>query len=355
MARELELDRTRIADDAPCYLIGEIGNNHGGSVTDAQVLIQSCADVGVSAVKFQKRTNATLYTRALLQQHYDHTHSFGRTYGAHRAALELSREGLRECFQFARAVGVTAFATAFDEQAVDDVMAAGSVALKVASSGLTDTPLLACVAQQGVPVLLSCGGGTMDDIARAVDVLSRASAVFSLLHCTAVYPVREYRELNLRVIPTLRTRYPDTVIGWSGHDAGICMPVVAYTLGARIIEKHVTLNRTLKGTDHAFSLEPAGLRKLVRDLNRVNLALGDGEKRRYASEEAPLRKMTRSLVAVRPLKTGYVLTAADVALRIPNDGLPPYLLPDIVGFPLALPLGTDEPITSAHIRSETHA
>lgn len=344
----------RIADDAPCYLIGEIGGNHGGSVDDAIDLVQMCAAAGVSAVKFQKRDIARIYTAALLHQPYEHKHSYGPTYGAHRAALEFDRAEYLACYAAAREYGVTAFATAFDERSADFLLGVGSPALKIASGDLTNTPLLAYVATLGVPLILSTGGGTLADIDRAFDTITPHTSDFALLHCTAAYPVLDFAELNLRVIQTLRERYPSTVIGWSGHDSGIAMSVMAYTLGARIIEKHVTRNRALKGTDQAFSLEPAGLRKLVRDLDRAAQALGDGQKVRYASEEAPLRKMAKSLVAARPLQAGHVLRAGDLVRKSPADGLPPYLLEAVVGFPLAAPLATDEALTYAHLRSEAH-
>ena len=340
----------RIADDEPCYVIGEIGHNHGGRVDQACALIAECAEAGVSAVKFQKRDNAAIYTRALLQQPYDHEHSYGTTYGTHREALEFGRKAYQECYAVAREFGIAAFATAFDERSADFLLKLGTPALKIASGDLTNTPLLDYVARAGVPLILSTGGGTCEDIDRAVAVITKWTRDLAVLHCTAAYPVREWDELNLRVIPALRARYPELVIGWSGHDSGIAMSVIAYTLGARIIEKHVTRNRALKGTDHAFSLEPAGVRKLVRDLDRARLALGDGEKVRYPSEVAPLRKMAKALVAAKPLAVGHVLQAGDLARKSPADGLPPYLLDQVLGFPLSLPLATDEPLTYDHIR-----
>lgn len=345
----------RIADEEPCYVIGEIGHNHQGKVPQALALMQECAEAGVDAVKFQKRDNQAIYTRALLQQPYEHEHSYGKTYGAHRDALEFGDIAYRECYATAKHLGITAFATAFDERSADFLLAVNSPALKIASGDLTNTPLLAYVAQMGVPIILSTGGGTFEDIDRAVETVTKHTDRLAILHCTASYPVQEWAELNLRVIPALRAKYPEFVIGWSGHDSGIAMSVIAYTLGARIIEKHVTRNRSLKGTDHAFSLEPAGLRKLVRDLDRARKALGDGEKRRYASEDGPLRKMAKSLVAVRPLPAGHVLTRADLARKSPGDGMPPYLLDSVLGFALTDDLATDEPLTFAHLHTEAHA
>jgi sialic acid synthase len=286
------IDGRRIADDEPCYVIAEIGNNHGGDVEVACQMIDAAAQSGVDAVKFQRRTNATLYSRALLDKPYDNLHSYGPTYGTHRERLELPLQHYFVISHEAAAQDVTWFATAFDERSADELMEVGIPAFKLPSGALTDLALLSHVAKLGKPIILSTGGGTMADIDEAVATLLAHTRKFALLHCTASYPCA-FEELNLRVIQTMRDRYPEVVIGWSGHDNGIAMSVAAYTLGARIIEKHFTLNRTMKGTDHAFSLEPAGMKKLCRDLQRAQVALGDGEKRFYDSEKAPISKMRR--------------------------------------------------------------
>lgn len=290
--RELTIDGRRIADNEPCYVIAEIGGNHGGSVQTAIEMIHAAADAGAHAVKFQKRANATLYRRALLDQVYDNENSYGPTYGAHREALELERDGLEKLQGAAGWRQISCFATAFDEDSADFLVELGMPAIKLASGSLRDEPLIRHVGRFGKPVILSTGGGTLADVDLAVNVLTGTRAPFALLHCTASYPCA-FEELNLNCIPAMRERYPGVVIGWSGHDNGIAMSVAAYTLGARIIEKHFTLNRASKGTDHAFSLEPAGLRKLTRDLSRAQLALGDGVKRYYESERKPIAKMRR--------------------------------------------------------------
>lgn len=295
--REFFIGQQRIADDAPCYVIAELGHNHGGDVNAALALIKAAARAGASACKLQKRDNATLYSQALLEQPYENENSFGATYGEHREALEFGVGEYVMCRSMAARLGVACFATAFDETSADFLMRLDVPAIKIASGGLTDVPLLQHVAGLGVPIILSTGGGAFEDVDRAVNLLSAGRSPFALLHCTAAYPVLNYAELNLLAIVEMRARYPETVIGWSGHDSGIAMALVAYAYGARLIEKHFTLNRALKGTDHAFSLEPAGLRKLTRDLERAHVASGDGVKRLYDSERKPLAKMRRVLTA----------------------------------------------------------
>ena len=253
-------------------------------------MVRTAAQCGASAVKFQKRDNATLYTAALLDASYQNENSYGDTYGAHRAALELSPDGLQSLGSTAASVGIQIFATAFDERSADCCARLRFPALKLASGSLTDLALIRYVATFGVPVILSTGGGTMDDIDRAVETLG--GCPHAILHCTASYPLHPI-EANLRVIPTLRERYPDTVIGWSSHHPGLALSLVAYTMGARIIEMHFTLNRASKGTDHGFSLEPKGLQTLVEDLEKARIAMGDGIKRFYPSEVKPIAKMRR--------------------------------------------------------------
>lgn len=292
--RSLTINGRTISDLSPCYVIAEIGHNHGGSVDVACNMIRVAAACGASAAKFQKRSNKTLYSEALLNQPYENENSFGKTYGEHREALELSLVEYTALQSEAARSKIDCFATAFDEQSADDLMSIGIPAIKIASGGLTDHALLKHVASLRVPVILSTGGGTLRDIHQAVNTLVVAGcSQLAIMHCVAAYPVRDWSEHNLRCIATLRDEYPEFVIGWSGHDNGIAMAVAAYTLGARIVEKHFTLDRSSKGTDHAFSLEPAGLGKMCRDLKRAHVALGDGTKRYYPSEVAPISKMRR--------------------------------------------------------------
>lgn len=303
--RSLRIGHRLIDDRSPCYVIAEVGHNHGGSVPVAADMIRVAAACGADAVKFQCRDNATLYSPALLAQPYENENSYGKTYGEHRAALELTDAGLATCGMVAEQSRVACFATAFDEVSADRIVKLGMPAIKIASGGLTDLPLLRHVALTGLPIILSTGGGTMREIDAAVECVTAYTDQLAVLHCCAAYPVRDWAQHNLACIATLRDTYPGLVIGWSGHDNGIALAVAAYTLGARIIEKHFTLDRSAKGTDHAFSLEPAGLKKMVRDLTRARAALGDGVKRRYASEVAPLAKMTR-----RATPDGLMITGA---------------------------------------------
>lgn len=300
--RSITIGTRVITDASPAWVIAEIGSNHGGDAQVACDMIRIAASCGAGAVKLQKRDNRTLYTQALLDQPYVNEHSYGPTYGAHREALEFSRTEYVICQQEAARSNVEFFATAFDEPSADFLLALDVPAIKIASGGLTDHALLRHVAAARVPVVLSTGGGTVREIDQAVEIVTAKHDQLALLHCTAAYPVRDYAEHNLKCLVTLQERYPSCLIGWSGHDSGIALAVMAYTLGARIIEVHFTLNRANKGTDNAFSLEPSGLQKMCRDLRRAHAAYGDGIKRFYKSEIDPIAKMRRRVLADGSLK-----------------------------------------------------
>ena len=349
MSRELVIDGHRIHDGGECYVIAEIGHNHQGSLETAKELFCSAKECGADAVKLQKRDNRALFTKAMYDSPYDNENSYGATYGLHREALEFGPDEYRELSNYAGELGITFLATAFDFPSADFLMELGIPAFKVASGDLPNTPLLAHVAGFGKPMFVSTGGGTMDDVQRAYDAVMPINPQLCLLQCTASYPV-EPEDMNLAVIESLRERFLDVVIGSSDHQNGISMAIVAYMLGARVIEKHFTINHAWKGTDHPFSLEAIGLRKLVRDLRRARAAVGDGEKRRLPCEEKPLLKMAKKLVAARDLPADHTLTRGDVAIKSPCDGLPPYELDNVIGQTTCRPLKEDENIDFEDLR-----
>jgi N-acetylneuraminate synthase/sialic acid synthase len=349
MSRHFRIDGVDIHDGSDCYVIAEIGHNHQGEVEKAKQLIRSAHEWGVNAVKLQKRANRTLYTRAYYDMPYDNELSFGRTYGEHREVLEFGAEEYRELRTYAQEIGITLFATAFDFESADMLAALDMPAFKFASGDLKNTPLQRHVASFGKPMFLSTGGGTMEDVERAVDTILPINDQLCVLQCTAAYPA-EAEDLNLDVITALRERFPELVIGLSDHQSGIAMAVVAYMLGARVIEKHFTLDHALKGRDHAFSLMPDGMRRLVRDLRRIPVARGDGIKRPLPVEADALEKMGKKLVAARELPGGHVLADTDVAIKSPADGgLPPYELDRIVGMRLLRSLSPDENVEFADL------
>lgn len=342
--RKLAINGKVIQDDSDCYVIAEIGHNHQGRLETAKEMFQVAKECGADAVKLQKRDNQCLYTRDAYNKPYEHKNSFGRTYGEHREFLEFGWEEYTELKSFAKEIGITLFATAFDFSSADFLAKLDIPAFKIASGDLKTIPLLKHIAQFQKPMIMSTGGGTMEDVNRAYDAIMPINPQLCILQCTAGYPA-EFEELNLRVITTYRERFPNCVIGLSSHDNGIAMAVAAYMLGARVVEKHFTMNHTWRGTDHAFSLEPIGFRKMVRDLKRLKAAIGDGVKRVYDSEVMPITKMGKKLVAARDLPEGHTIRLEDIAMKSPGNGLAPYELDKIIGRVTRKPLKEDDDIS----------
>ncbi|MGH2844977.1 MAG: N-acetylneuraminate synthase family protein [Thermoleophilaceae bacterium] len=342
--RELEIDGRLIDDTSDCYVIAEIGHNHQGEVEQARRIFAEAKECGADAVKLQKRDNRSLFTREYYTRAYDNPNSFGSTYGEHREALEFGRSEYLELKAYAAEIGITFFATAFDAPSCAFLAELDMPAYKLSSADLTNTPLLRCVAETGKPVIMSTGAALLEDVLRAYNEIAEVNPNIAVLQCTASYPP-EWEELDLRVIATYRELFPTSVVGFSSHDSGIAMAVAAYVLGGRILEKHFTLNRAMRGSDHAFSLEPQGLGKMVRDLRRTRVALGDGSKQMYPSEVEPAVKMAKKLVTTRALPAGHVLAREDIATRSPGDGLPPYEIHKLVGRALRQPVEEETALT----------
>ena len=342
--RELSISGQRITDDGDCWVIAEIGHNHQGNLETAREMFAAAKACGANAVKLQKRDNRGLFTAAAYKKPYANPNSYGDTYGAHREFLEFEAAEYKALKAVAAELGLVMFATAFDFASADFLAAMDLPVFKVASGDLKNIPLLKHIAGFQKPVILSTGGGTMEDVRRAHDAIMPINPQLCILQCTAGYPAA-FEELNLQVISTFRERFPEATIGLSSHDNGIAMALAAYMLGARVVEKHFTLNHTWKGTDHAFSLEPEGLRKMVRDLRRVRVAMGDGVKRVYASEVDPMIKMGKKIVAARDLPAGHAIRMEDLAIKCPGDGLPPYEIDKVVGRTTLAPLAADDDIT----------
>ena len=344
MAKEIFVEGHRISDNDPCYVIAEIGANHMGSLENAKQMFLSAKRSGVSAVKLQKRDNSSLFTKDMYDMSYVNNNSFGDTYGEHREAVEFGKDEYRELQRYAKEIGLTMFATPFDIPSADFLRDLDMPAYKTASADITNTPLLKHIASFGKPMFVSTGAATMEDVERAYNTIMPINQELCILQCTSSYPV-EPDEMNLKVIQTYKDRFKDIVIGLSDHQNGIAMALVGYVLGARVIEKHFTINRSWKGTDQPFSLEESGLQKLVRDLERASIAFGDGVKRPFDSEKKTMYKLGKKLVAANNMPIGHIIEEDDLAVKIPNDGLPPYEIDNIVGKKITRNVIKDENIS----------
>jgi N-acetylneuraminate synthase len=279
-----------IGSDEPVYVIAEIGLNHNGDVELAKRLIDVAADSGAQAVKFQKRTPA-ISTPEHMKNTPRETPWGTMTYLEYRYRVEFDREQYIEIGDYATLRGLSWFASPWDEVAVDFLEDLGVVAHKVASASVTDIAMLEALSRTGKPIILSTGMSTLEQIDRAVEVLGTDNLV--ILHATSTYPLPP-EEANIRMITTLRERYQGVPIGYSGHERGLQISIGAVALGAVAVERHITLDRTMWGSDHAASLEPTGFEHLVRDIRVLSEAMGDGVKRIYPGELAPLAKLRRT-------------------------------------------------------------
>ena len=276
-----------IGDDQPCFIIAEIGINHNGDIDLGKRLISVALAAGCDAVKFQKRTIDVVYSAEELAKPRENP--FGPTNGDLKYGLEFEQEEYEEIRAFCKSVKMLWFASPWDEASVDFLEQFDVPVHKIASASLTDDNLLRHVRATGKPVILSTGMSTYAEIDHAVEVLGKDDLV--LMHATSTYPAF-YPELNLRAIPTMAERYA-VPIGYSGHETGIPTSVCAAVLGACCVERHITLDRSMWGSDHAASLEPNGISRLVRDIRLWEQSKGDGIKRVYEREFPIIKKLRR--------------------------------------------------------------
>ncbi len=285
--REVRIGDRLVGDGHPCYVIAEIGINHNGDIDLARRLISVAVAAGCDAVKFQKRTVDVVYTADELSRPRESP--FGSTNGDLKRGLEFGSDEYQLVARYCREVKMPWFASCWDEDSVNFMEKFNPPCYKIASASLTDDNLLRHTRATGKPVILSTGMSTVEEIDHAVDVLGRDDLI--LLHACSAYPAY-YPELNLRTIATLRERYA-VPIGYSGHETGLPSTIAAVALGACCVERHVTLDRAMWGSDHAASLEPNGITRIVSYIRLVEQSLGDGVKRVYEREQPVIQKLRR--------------------------------------------------------------
>ncbi len=280
-----------VGEGQPCYIIAEIGINHNGDIDIAKRLIAVAVAAGCDAVKFQKRTIDVVYSAGELAKPRESP--FGATNGDLKYGLELDYYDYQEIDAYCRASKITWFASCWDEKSVDFIDRFHPPCYKIASASLTDDHLLQHTRATGKPIILSTGMSTTDQIDHAVEVLGKDDLI--LLHACSTYPAY-YEELNLRAILAMKQRY-GVPVGYSGHETGIASTVAAATLGACCVERHITMDRSMWGSDHAASLEPNGISRVARDIRLVEQSMGDGVKRVFEREQPIIKKLRRVDVA----------------------------------------------------------
>ena len=287
MTKIITIGKHKIGDGYPCFIIAEIGINHNGSIDLAKKMIDIAVTTGCDAVKFQKRTVDIVYTKEELAK--ERKSIFGNTNGDLKRGLEFGEKEYKEIDEYCKEKGIIWFASCWDESSVDFIEKFNPPCYKIASASLTDDNLLQYTKSKGKPILLSTGMSSMEEIRHAVSILGEDNLV--IMHCTSTYPSNA-DEMNLRVIESFKKEF-SCPIGYSGHERGITPSVLAVAVGANVVERHITTDRTNWGSDQAASLETAGLYHMVRDIRQTPILLGDGKKVVYPRELPIIDKLRR--------------------------------------------------------------
>ncbi|MBU4192691.1 MAG: N-acetylneuraminate synthase family protein [Proteobacteria bacterium] len=331
-----------IGQGHPCFVVAEIGNNHQGDFLVARQMIDEAAAAGVQGVKFQKRDMEALLTREGRAAPYTGCNSFGPTYGEHRNALELSIEQMGQLKEYSESLGLVFFASAWDEPSLRQVLGLDVELLKICSADLVNVPLVRKYAATGIPIILSTGMSSLEDIDVALAEIRAYHDDVVLLHCNSTYPCPE-EKIGLPVMEGLRERY-GLPVGYSGHEQGIGPSVAAVALGACVVERHFTLDKTLKGTDHQASLEPEELARMVGMIQEVEKAMRVKGKKVFPEEQAAAKKLRKCIVFSRDLPAGHVLTESDLTTRSPRVGVSPVHWDEVLGATLGRSVKHEEPV-----------
>ena len=343
------------------YIIGEIGQNHNGSVDLANLLMDLVSKPieetlfgldlnGMDAVKLTKRDLNKELSASQMTRIYDSPHSFGRTYGQHRAFLELSDEQHYEIYKHAKSKGLDFVETLCARGCLSIMRYFTPDYLKVASRDLTNLPLLAAMAETQIPMILSTGMAGEKELDDAIETIGKYHQNISILHCVSEYPTRP-ENVNLATITYLIKHYPEFQIGYSDHTIGIATPVAAVALGAKIIEKHITLDRRMKGTDQAGSLGPDGVNRMVRDIRVMDMSIGVEEFFISEGARSARYKLERSIATNRVMKAGEVITENDIHLLSPGDGFKWTEKDMVISKKLLQDIGKDEIICNKYIEA----
>ena len=341
------------------YIVGEIGQNHNGSVDIAKLIIEIASrevfdDLGnplkgIDAIKLTRRDLNEELSISQMNSIYDSPHAFGKTYGEHRQYLELSDEQHFELYKYIKEKHLDLIETICAKEALSMLKLFFPDKLKVASRDITNIPLLEAMAETGIPIILSTGMSGKKELDDALEVITKYHAKISILHCVSQYPT-EPQNVNLNTIKYLLQHYHEYTIGYSDHTIGISMPLVAVAMGAKIIEKHITVDRGLKGTDQAGSLGPDGIHRMMRDLRLLELSMGSNAIFIDPSVKNSSLKLERSIATNRDMKAGEIITPNDIHLLSPGDGYKWMDKDCVIGKKLLYDIGRNEIIYKRFIK-----
>ncbi|KAM4025905.1 LOW QUALITY PROTEIN: N-acetylneuraminate-9-phosphate synthase-like [Anomaloglossus baeobatrachus] len=339
-----------VGGDHPCFIIAEIGQNHQGDLEIAKKMIH-VKECGADCAKFQKSQLEHKFNKKALERPYTSPHSWGKTYGEHKRHLEFSHDQYRELQKFAKEIGIYFTASGMDEMAVEFLHEFEVPFFKVGSGDTNNLPYIKKTAQKGRPMVISSGMQSMDTMRRVYELVKPINPNFCFLQCTSAYPLLP-EDSNLRIIQEFKSVFPDIPIGYSGHESGIAVTVAAVAMGAKVVEHHVTLDKTWKGTDHQASLEPNELADLVKSIRLVEKSMGSPVKRLLPCEMACLNKLGKSVVAKTKIPAGTVISLNMLTVKVAEPrGFPPEEIFDLEGKTVKRDIEEDESVTEEAIEN----
>ena len=331
------------------YFIAEIGLNHNGSIDIVKKLILEAVNSGADAVKLQKRDVENLATREVLDKKDDRFPEFGTTYREIREHLEFNKDEYQEIKQFCNNQSIDFLCTAFDINSAKFLIDLDIDFFKVASHSVTHIPLIEFLAKKRIPIILSTGMSELEDIDLAYKIFKKNDTKLILLHCVSSYPTPD-DELNLNIINTLKSRYPDCHIGYSGHEIGYIPTLAAVAKGARLVERHITLDKKMLGFDHSLSIVPSELKEMIENIRRIETFMGTSEKKVTEVELFKKNQYNVSMVANRDLKQGETLSYEDVIFKNPGTGILYKDSSKVIGGQILVPIAQDMLINENQIK-----
>jgi sialic acid synthase SpsE/SAM-dependent methyltransferase len=330
------------------YVIAEIGINHNGDVNLAKQLMDESKKAGADCVKFQKRVVDDSFTKSKLDEPYNTPNSWGETYGLHKHHLEFSEQELKTLRDYANILDIDFASTGCDYKSVDFLDTLDMKFFKTASGDITNLPLLKKVASKNKPFIISTGMTDIKTLKHVVNELNKINTNFAILICTSTYPC-PFEDIHLNNLETFRHEFPNKVIGYSGHEKGFIPTLAAVSKGAKIVERHVTLDKTMRGSDHKGSIEPNELKELIDAIHIIEQSLGTHVKEIRNSEIKGMEKLTKSLCSNKNMKKGHILSIDDIIVKHPGTGISPIRLDKIIGTKLNCDINVDTILKEEHL------
>lgn len=346
------VDGRPVGGDSPCYFIAEIGNNHNGDPYLAKALIKESVEAGADAVKFQKRFVKETFAKELLDAPQTKNQVYGKTYGEYREAFELSLDDFKMLQAYARELGTTLFVTPFDHSSVDFLEQLEMQVYKIASFDLTNLPLLEYVASKKKPMFVSTGMASLEEVQQAVEAVAKYNDQLALLHCVSIYPTPDDK-LNLRAMESLIKEFSPIPVGYSGHEKGILASQTAVALGAKVVERHITLDKRMPGPDHGtVSITPDEFKAMVDTTRRIEASMGTGTKSIDELELKTRKKHGKSVVSLTDIPKGTKITPQMLICKSPGRGYPPRMFDSVVGRVAATDIVADRVIEPSDLAGD---